>query len=205
MHCVIVQGNADTGNFMEKTQTIDLGVVVEKRRIDHPWQEWSWLPVAVIPGAPKVEGWTVMTTDPDCIQYHAATLPLELHRKETEGYLVNLADRVPSVYVVLRDNDDDDEDEEGGEDTPMTVHLVSASAFDAQDYMDSGEEIVEAVPMPPDLIAWVQAFADKHHVEERFIKRKRDKLKIEETKFGQEPLAEIRVRQQLDKGDNGNV
>lgn len=191
---------------MEKSQTIDVGVVVEKRRIDHPWQEWTWLPVAVIPGAARVDRWTVMTRDPDRVQYHAATLPLELHRKETEGYLVNLADRVPAVYVVLRERDDDDgdnDDDAGDDEAPMTVHLVSASAFDAQDYMDSGEEIVEAVPMPPDLIAWVQAFADEHHVEEKFIKRKRDKLKVDEMKFGQESLVEIRMRQQHDKGENG--
>ena len=139
------------------------------------------------------------------MQYHAATLPLELHRKETEGYLVNLADRAPSVYVVLRDNEDDDYDNESDEECPLTVHLVSASAFEAQDYMDSGEEIVEAVAMPHEIIAWVQAFADEHHVEEKFIKRKRDKLKAEEVKFGQESLVEIRTRQQQVKGEIGNA
>ena len=36
-----------------------------------------------------------------------------------------------------------------------------------------GDDLVEAVPMPDGLIAWVQAFIDRHHVDQPFVKRKR--------------------------------
>ena len=80
---------------------------------------------------------------------------------------VNLSDDPPRIYVLLRD---DDEDDSGHGILPF---LVTVSAFEAQDYLDSGEEEVEGVPMPDAVIAWVQAFIDKHHVDEPFIKRKR--------------------------------
>ena len=53
--------------------------------------------------------------------------------------------------------------------------LVTASPYEAQDYADSGEEIVEKVPMTEGLIAFVQQFVDTHHVEEEFKKRRRDR------------------------------
>jgi hypothetical protein len=93
-------------------------------------------------------------------------VPLELHRSETEGYRVALSGRPPSVYVILRP-------------PPVArngrpeVRLVTASAFEAQDHADSGEDIVERVPMPAGLEAWIGEFCRRHHAEEPFYKRKR--------------------------------
>ena len=42
-----------------------------------------------------------------------------------------------------------------------------------------GDDLVEAVPMPDGLIAWVQAFIDRHHVDQPFVKRKRKRAKAE--------------------------
>src|SRR3546814_9499265 len=40
---------------MDKTETLPLGVVLEWRRVDHPWKDHDWRPVAVIPGAPPLD------------------------------------------------------------------------------------------------------------------------------------------------------
>ena len=167
---------------------MDLGVIVERRKIDHPWQEWAWKAVAVIPDGRPVEPWTEIARGEGWIQYHAATMPVELHRRETEAYVASLETERPAVYVVMRD----DEDGEGSQ--PYYVALVTLSPYDAQDYLDSGEDLVESVPMPEPILAWMQDFVDQHHVEEKFVKRKRDKVKIEEHKFGQEPIFELRQR-----------
>lgn len=151
---------------MERMKAMPLGVVIERREIDNPWEQYAWCPIAVIPGAGPVEGWRVLNEGPGWTQYHAATLPLELHRKETEAYRTNLSDEPPVIYVVLRETEED-----GAWD--FEPFLVTASPFDAQDYLDSGDDIVEGVPMPDGVVAWVQAFVDKHHVDEPFIKRKR--------------------------------
>ena len=56
--------------------------------------------------------------------------------------------------------------------TSYAPFLVTASPYEAAAY---SEAIVEAVPMPDGLIAWVQDFVDRHHVDEPFEKRKRDR------------------------------
>jgi Protein of unknown function (DUF3305) len=57
--------------------------------------------------------------------------------------------------------------------------LVTASPYEAEGYME-GEDLVEAVPMPQGLLAWVQAFVERHHVDQPFVKRKRKHIKGEE-------------------------
>lgn len=151
---------------MERVRTMPLGVVVERRQIDNPWQDHEWRPVAVIPGAGPVDGWRQLNSGAGWTQYHAATLPLELHRKETEAYRTALAENPPVLYVVLRPGEEADEPE-------VVPFLVTASPYEAQDYLDSGDDIVEPVLMPDAVVAWVQVFVDKHHVDEPFHKRRR--------------------------------
>jgi hypothetical protein len=184
---------------MQTQESLDVGVIVERRKIDHPWQEWEWRPVAVFIGAEPQCNWTEISRGDGWTHYHAATLPIELHRRETEAYVHNLETGTPSVYIVMR------EDEDGETSRPYYIELVTASPYDAQDYLDSGEEIVERVPMPEPVLAWVDHFISQHHVEEKFIKRRRDKLKIEDHKFGQEPLVELRRRmaQPMEDGSDG--
>lgn len=152
---------------MAAHDSVPLGVVVERRRLDSPWQDHAWRSIAVVPGAPPVTGWRRLRDGDDWAHFHAATLELELHGKETEGYRANLAQAAPAVYVVLRPAEGDDAHE-------VAPFLVTACPYEAQDYDDSGEEIVDAVPMPDDVRAWVQAFVDRHHVEVPFKKRKRE-------------------------------
>ncbi len=182
---------------MERHLSIPLGVVIAREAVEDPWIDHVWQLRAVFPGAPEITAWKELRrgTKSDgsrWVEYHAATLPLELHAKETESYRVNLADARPSVYVVMHEADDDaDEGEgtgEGNDAPPLVVRHVTVSAFEAQDYLDSGEEMVEAAPMPAELRALVEAFVEAHHVEEKFIKRKQRKVNVEEHKFGQEPI-----------------
>ncbi len=145
---------------------IAVGVVVERRAAQNQWQTWSLLPVAVIPGAPAVDGWRVLRESAGSVQYHAATLPLELHRKDTEGYRRNLSGAQPSVYVVMRRDDTDAE-------RPMQPFLVTVCPHEAEAYTVSGSEVVEGVSMPESIFSLVQAFIEQHHVEVPFVKRDR--------------------------------
>ena len=161
---------------MEPIERIPLGVVIERREIDNPWQDYVWRPVAVIPGAPEVEEWKRINGGKGWIHYHAATLPLELHRKETESYVYNLESRPPVIYVVLRLS------EEAGE-SEVEPFVVTVSPAESQDFADAGDDIVEAVPMPEVVLAWVQAFCDVHHVPEPHYKRKRTRLDPDDVHF----------------------
>lgn len=165
----------------ERSIAMPLGVVIERRAIDHPWQKWRWRPVAVLPGAGPVAEWKELERDDAAVRWHAATLTLELHRKETLAYRENLSSGTPSVYVVLRAIDG------APADRSMAPFRVTASPYEAQDYLDAGEDIIERVAMPPGLVAWVQAFIDRHHVDETFRKRQRQRYEPSEAGFGRRP------------------
>ena len=146
--------------------SIPVGVVLRRSPGVTRWAKWHWKPAAVLPGAAPAN-WQIMREEDGVTEYHASTLTLELHRKETEAYLATLTLEPPSIYVILRPAEDADHPHD------VEPFAVTASAFEAQDYLDSGEEVVEPVPAPPGLIAWIREFTDAHHVEEEFIKRKR--------------------------------
>ncbi len=171
--------------LIEKREvSIPLGIVVEKQKSAHPWTDWNWVPKAVFLNAEEGVEWREMMRGDDFIQYHAATLNLNLHRKDTEALRLNLMLEQPELYVVLRDNEDPDSD------FPWQPFLVTASSYQAQDHDDAGDDLIEKVDMPEALAALIQAFVEEHHVEEVFKKRRRDKLDVEEQKFGKVPIFE---------------
>ena len=174
---------------MGKIQVLPVGIIVERRRIEHAWTDWSWRVVDIIIAPPPMKDWTVLRSGEDWTWFHAATATLELHAKEAEAYVFNMKSAKPAIYVVLSDDEDVESE------ISLHVHLVTASPYEAQDYLDSGEDMVEAMEMPPEIVAWIDDFIAEHYVEEPFIKRKRDKHRIEEHKFGQESIFEMRKRQ----------
>lgn len=152
---------------MNKQESMTLGVVVEKRDCDHPWLDHTWHALDVVPGATD-KGWRKMASGDGWTRYYAGTAPLELFRKETEGYKRNLSEPSASVYVILKEAGEDDDGE-----VILEPFLVTACPYEAEAYEESGDDIVAAVTMPLEVCAWVQAFIDEHHVDEVFVKRKR--------------------------------
>ncbi|SEJ98636.1 hypothetical protein MAA5396_03886 [Marinovum algicola] len=150
-------------------RTLPVGVVLRKTPGATRWAAWHWTASAVLPGAGPAD-WRVMRQEDGAVEYHAATMTLELHGAETEAYLHGISARVPSLYVVMR---------EAAGDPPLEVVLVTASPYEAQDYTDSGEEIVEKVPMPHGLVAWVREFVEDFHQDEVFVKRRRDRTRVD--------------------------
>ncbi len=172
----------------ERTRSMPVGVVVRRLPGVTRWQKWSWRAISLLPGAADAD-WQVLREEGDAVEYHAATLSLELHRADAEAYLAALSDKTPSLYVVMRPV------EEAGSTVPMDVMLVTASAYEGQDYADTSEVMVEKVPMPAGLIGWVRDFAEAHHEDEIFIKRKRDKKRID---LEEEGIGDPRIRQLSD-------
>ena len=168
-----------------KTQaSLPLGIVLERRAVDNPWIDHRWRAVAVIAGAQPLsplDEWTRLAAGEDWAHFHAGTLSLELFPKETEGYKVNLSQDPARLYVVLRN------EEEGLCDHEVLPFLVTACPYEAQDYLDSGEEQVDAVPMPEAVIAFVETYVGRHHVEERFYKRKRKRADSADEAFARPP------------------
>ena len=163
--------------------SMPLGVVIRRTPGATRWAKWSWRVSGILIGAGEAKA-QILRQDGDVIEYHAATVPLELHGADTESYMVAISAQVPSIYVVMRDSPDNT--------PPFDVILATASAYEAQDYADSGEEIVEKVQMPEGVVAWVRDFVKAHHVEETFIKRKRDKKRVDLSEDG---IGDVRIAQ----------
>ena len=167
---------------LPKTVTMTVSVIVERRDVAHPWADANWRPVAVVPQDSGVAAWTEIGREPGVIRYDAGTAHLTLHKSETDAYLENRTSRLPSVYVVLTRASD------AGLPGPYRIRLVSVSGYAMQDYLGTDEDIIEPVPMPEGVRRLVDTFIADHHVETPFKKRKRDRVKTEEQKFGKEPI-----------------
>ena len=135
-------------------------------------------PIGVIPGTGEHAVGAMLVERDGSRVVHAGDATIVLHRKDTAGVALNLTGD-GMLYVVMRPSDG-----------PLgaRVHLVTASDYEAQDHTDAGEDMVERVPMPAPIREAIEAFLARHHVEEPFHKRKRKRDRIEEHKFGQEPI-----------------
>ena len=147
-------------------ESMPLGIVVERRDSDHPWESETWNCVAVVPGAPEIDSWRLLDEGPGWTRYHCGTISLEIFGKDTEGYKYNLGHDQPIVYVLLRY----DEDAENG----IVPFLATVCPYEAQAYLDGDEDLVEPVPMPDGVAAWLGTFVETHHVDEPHYKRKRE-------------------------------
>lgn len=168
-----------------RTFSLPVGIVVRRLPGVTRWAKWSWRAVAALPGAGPAD-WREMRRDGEAVEFHAATLPMELHAADAEAYAHGLSAREPALYVVMRPG-------EGAH--PIDVLLITASPYEAQDYADSGEELVEKVPMPPSVLAFVEDFVATHHEEEEFVKRRRNLARIDLTQDG---IGDARISQMTD-------
>jgi hypothetical protein len=177
---------ADVIHNPDQYQSMPVGIVLRRAPGVTRWARWSWRAVAVLPGAGQAD-WTMLRADGESAEFHAGTLTLELHGAETDAYLHGLSAQVPCLYLVMR--------ESGEESRPFDLVLVTASPYEAQDYADNGEDVVEKVAMPPSVVAWVEDFAQRFHTEEVFKKRRRDKKDITLVEDG---IGDARIAQMAD-------
>lgn len=169
-----------------KSSTLDIGVVVRRTSGVTRWAAWYWKVVDVLPGA-AAANWKVLRRDGDATDFHATTLPMTLHHTDTEAYVHALEADHPGIFVIMRPS--------GDTEFPYEPFCVTASAYEAQDFTDSAEELVEKIPMSPGLLDWVARFVDTHHEPEVFVKRKRNKHRQELVEDGK---GDRRIRQQSD-------
>ena len=167
---------------------LQVGAVVRRSPGVTRWAKDIWKPVAVIPGAPEAF-WKELVRDGEVVDYHAGTVTMALFRADVEGYLVSLNMTVPSVWIVL------DRDVERQSPSGWVVSSVTASAHEALDALDSGESIVEPVPVPESLAAWIKEFVDMHYIEEPFKKRRRDEIRVDGI---EDAKGDPRIRQESD-------
>ncbi|WP_163264487.1 DUF3305 domain-containing protein [Chelativorans alearense] len=152
------------------TEAMEVGVIVERRVLKNPWADHAWMPVDVLAGAPAAAPWTVLHEAPEATRYYAGAFQLEFFASETGMYRDNLHSGRPSLWISLRPSR-----------TPpgVRLHLVTADPAEAEALTEPGTDVIEAVPMPPEIQKRLAAFVEAHHVERPFVKRKRDRADTE--------------------------
>jgi hypothetical protein len=145
---------------------MSVGVVVERRKSTSAWIDYNWHPVAVLPGQPQAEPWSLLAAAADAVTFYAGAADLALYRTETGQYRDNLASGAPSLWVALRPT--------GGE-PPFRVVAVTADPAEGESFTQAGDDLVGAVPMPAAVRDMLESFIAEHHVEQPFFKRERDR------------------------------
>jgi len=145
---------------------ISVGVVVERRKAKSAWADVLWRPVSVLAGTPEAAPWTPLGTDDEVTLFYAGEAVIELHRTETTNYRDNLATGMPSLWVNMRPTTSE---------PPYELLAVTADPAEGEAFTDAGRNLVEAVPMPPEIAAIVDRFVATHHVERPFVKRRRNR------------------------------
>jgi hypothetical protein len=149
---------------------IRVGVVAARKAVDNPWIDHVWTPVAVLPDAPDVAPWTVLSQQPGETQYYLGAHTFALYSGDTGHLLENFASPQAKIWVSIRPT---------GLDPPLELVGVTADSSEGEGYVSNLGDVVEALPMPELVAARVIAFCNEHHVERPFVKRKRDKARID--------------------------
>ena len=147
------------------SDSLPVAVVIERRDSGNPWRRESWRPLQVIPGAPAGEPWRLLRQGEGWEHYLAGGQTLALHRSDLASYRCNLAGAEPRLYVAVRLGD-------GA--PPAKVVLVTAAADEAEALLESGQDLVEPVPMPEAVESWIIGFAARHPPDAPMVKRRRE-------------------------------
>ena len=121
---------------MDPQVKIAVGVVVERRKAESPWTDFTWKAVAVLVGVPDASPWTRLSEDGDRITFYAGTAEIELFRTEAGHYRDNLASGAPMLWVALRST---------GIDPPYEIFTVTADPAEGESFTGSGSDIVDVV------------------------------------------------------------
>ena len=156
-----------------KRPSIDVAVVMRKERVlgaASRWQTWRWVLAEVLTGELAVGGTPrLLIKNESEERWLHPGFKVELFKDDAEGYYLNATTGQPSWFVFWRMQEGDRGDWIAEE--PIAIpQVVTLSYHDAGRWLDA-QEMVEQVPAPDDIVQWLRAFVDEHHVAE--VKRRK--------------------------------
>ncbi len=134
---------------------IELAVVMEREAAPNRWEDWQHRPAEVLlyedafgtePRVLRDDGRFRRTLHPG--------FNLDLFRDECEGYHLNLTSGAPVWFVMWRSDDEDR--------SRAWPEIVSVSYHEAGRWLDA-QEHVDNLPLPAEVVTWLQAFNDEHY------------------------------------------
>jgi hypothetical protein len=148
------------------TMMLEIGVVLAKRKSHSPWLDHVWEAHAVLPEPGAAEPGASLGMAGGDHLFYAGAAALEAHTIETQFYRDNLASGAPKIWIVLRP--------QAGDALPEIIK-VTCDPTEGEGYSETGWDTVNVAPMPEPIQLALMAFVEEHHVEQPYIKRKRDR------------------------------
>jgi len=140
---------------MDESSSLQVAVLMERQQQPNRWEDWRFRigDVVVDDGGFGTEPRTLRDDGSTQLRLHPR-LPVMLHRDEAEGYFLNLTSGAPVWFVMWRIDDTDA--------SLAWPELVTLSYNEAGRLLDA-QERVDNVPLPSELVAWLQAFTELHY------------------------------------------
>jgi hypothetical protein len=144
---------------VENRPSLRVAVQIDRQRQPNRWEDWRFDIAQVLldegqfgtqPRLLRDDGRTASFLHPG--------FEVSLHRDEAEGYYLNLSSGAPVWFVMWRLGELVDE----GNPPVATPERVTVSYNEAGRLLDA-QERVDNRPLPPEVCAWLQAYADEHY------------------------------------------
>jgi len=149
-----------------------VAVVVERIPLANRWTSEKWQIGAVERDDSPLQVAVKLSDDASGTRWRFTGFALELHASESEGYFLNITAPDPKIFVMWRMLDPERIAADGLSARP---ELVTVSYNEAARLMDGGE-MVDALPLPPDVLAWMQPFVAANYQPEPKRKVRRNEL-----------------------------
>ncbi len=156
---------------------------MRRERLDNRWQPWRWVLEDVVPQEPAFgTAPRLLRQTDEAAQWLFPGFSVELFRDDAEGYHLNATSPAPCWFVLWRL----DEEAAGGADSVERLARpveVSLSYHDAGRWLDA-QETAEQVPVPPEVLADLQAFVAEHYQPEPKRRKRPDSFQPLQDRFG---------------------
>ena len=145
-----------------------VAVIIERTPLVNRWISERWEPVAVLQATDDAAtaGPARISDDATRTRWRFGGYAIELHRSEAEGYFLNTSSADPKIFVMWREVAE-------AAIPAIRPEVVTVSYNEAARLLDGGEH-VDAVPMLPEILAWMTPFVAEHYKPEPKRKVKRN-------------------------------
>jgi hypothetical protein len=135
-----------------------VAVQIDRQRQPNRWEDWRFdIAQVLLDGGQFGSAPRLLRDDGQTASFLHPGFEVSLHRDEAEGYYLNLSSGAPVWFVMWRISE---ADETG---PPVaTPERVTVSYHEAGRLLDA-QERVDNRPLPPEVCAWLQAYADEHY------------------------------------------
>jgi hypothetical protein len=135
--------------------TLRVAVQIDRQHQPNRWEDWHFNIAQVLLDDGQFGSQArQLRDDGKAASFLHPGFEVSLHRDEAEGYYLNLSSGAPVWFVMWRISEAD---------PPVaTPERVTLSYHEAGRLLDA-QERVDNRPLPPEVCAWLRAYADEHY------------------------------------------